>query len=168
MIQVYAVNLSVFVCYYLRITDKGLRNNLVTIMNEKISNFIQSNKGKYKIGDFLELPLKEENFLVNNIKLDKGIAKNRALLENIFSLFVAINQKVPIFIVGKPGCSKSLSFQLLNKSMQGTTSDNSFFKNYPKLMVNSYQGSMASTSKGVENIFSKARTPKFGREIQKK
>ena len=159
LIQIYAVNLSVFVCYYLRITDKDLRKALVSLMNENFRIFVESSfKGTMKNIDFLELPMKEENFIVDNIKLGKGIAKNRALLENIFSLFVAINQKVPIFIVGKPGCSKSLSFQLLNKSMQGITSDNSFFKNYPKLMVNSYQGSMASTSKGVENIFRQART----------
>ena len=54
---------------------------------------------KTKLKNFLDLPLREEIFVVNNIKLDKGIAKNRALLENIFSLFVAINSKVPIFIV---------------------------------------------------------------------
>ena len=108
--------------------------------------------------DFLELPLKEERFIVDNIQLDKGIAKNRALLENIFSLFVAINNKVPIFIVGKPGCSKSLSVQLIIKSMQGTASEYDFFKNLPKIMVHSYQGSMASTSKGVENVFNKARS----------
>ena len=152
-LQVYAINLSVFVCYYLRITNKEYRKQLLDKMNKILNNFNDTSK---KI-DFLELPLKEEKFIVNNIKLDKGIAKNRALLENIFSLFVAINNKVPIFIVGKPGCSKSLSFQLLNKSMQGRTSDNAFFKNYPKLMVNSYQGSMASKSKDVENLFAKAR-----------
>ena len=154
--QVYSINLSIFVCYYLRITDKNVRKSLLELMNTIIHNFNLSNK-TFIIKDFLELPLREENFIANNIRLDKGIAKNRALLENIFSLFVAINTKVPIFIVGKPGCSKSLSFQLLNKSMQGKISDNEFFKLYPKLMVNSYQGSMASTSKGVENIFFKAR-----------
>jgi ABC-type polysaccharide/polyol phosphate transport system ATPase subunit len=107
--------------------------------------------------DFLDLPLKEEKFIINNITLDKGIAKNRALLENIFSLFVAINSKVPIFIVGKPGCSKSLSMQLITKSMQGTASEKPFFKKLPKNIIHSYQGSLASTSKGVENIFNKAR-----------
>ena len=152
-LQVYAINLSVFICYYLRITNKDFRKQLLDKMNKILNAFSDT----FKKVDFLELPLKEEKFIVNNIKLDKGIAKNRALLENIFSLFVAINNKVPIFIVGKPGCSKSLSFQLLNKSMQGRTSDNAFFKKYPKLMVNSYQGSMASKSKDVENLFAKAR-----------
>ena len=152
--QVYGINLSIFVCYYLRITDKEKRKGLYEIMNNLFRKFNSSFNNK----DFLDLPLREEKFIVENIKLGKGIAKNRALLENIFSLFIAINNKVPIFIVGKPGCSKSLSVQLMIKSMQGSASDNHFFKKLPKLMVHSYQGSMASTSKGVENIFNKART----------
>ena len=56
------------------------------------------------------MPKREQNYIADNIELEKGIAKNRALLENLFSLFVAINTKIPIFILGKPGCSKSLSF----------------------------------------------------------
>ena len=89
--------------------------------------------------------------------MKEGIAKNRALLENIFTLFVCVNAKVPLFIVGKPGCSKSLSVQLLFKSMKGENSDNILFKTLPKLISNSYQGSLGSTSKGVLNIFKKAR-----------
>ena len=152
--QVYGVNLSIFVCYYLKITDKEKRIGLHQKMNELFKKFDKSFEDK----DFLDLPKKEEAFIVNNIKLNKGIAKNRALLENLFSIFVAINNKVPIFIVGKPGCSKSLSVQLITKSMQGNVSESYFFKNLPKILVHSYQGSMASTSKGVENIFKIARS----------
>ncbi len=89
--------------------------------------------------------------------MESGIAKNRALLDNIFALFVTINTKVPIFIVGKPGCSKSLSVQLITKSMKGNSSSNSFFKNLPRIVPSSFQGSMGSTSKGVKSIFKKAR-----------
>ena len=152
--QVYGINLSIFVCYYLKITDKEQRVGLHQKLNELFKKFDKSFEDK----DFLDLPKKEELFIVNNIKLNKGIAKNRALLENLFSIFVAINNKVPIFIVGKPGCSKSLSVQLITKSMQGKVSESYFFKNLPKILVHSYQGSMASTSKGVENIFKIARS----------
>ena len=62
---------------------------------------------------------REEKYVLANMELEKGIAQNRAVLDNTFSLFVAINNKIPIFIVGKPGCSKSLSVQLINKSMKG-------------------------------------------------
>ena len=150
--QIYSINLSIFLCYYLRITGKDKREEFVKQMN-----LIFQNRELKQKRDFLDIPRREEQFLVNNINLGKGIAKNRALLENIFSLFAAINSKVPIFIIGKPGCSKSLSFQLINKSMQAEGSDSTFFRKYPKLLVNPFQGSMASTSKGVEKVFDRAR-----------
>ena len=90
-------------------------------------------------------------------KYEKKYEKNRALLENIFSLFVCINAKVPLFIVGKPGCSKSLSVQLISKSMRGNSSNILFFKNYPRIVMSCFQGSMGSTSRGVKNVFKKAR-----------
>ena len=143
--------MAVFVCYYLRIPDIKTREELEEEMNKILREL--SFKGK----DFLEIPIKEELYVIDNIELEKGIAKNRALLDNIFSLFVAINNKVPIFIVGKPGCSKSLSVQLINKSMKGDSSKKSLFKDLPKIILSSYQGSMSSTSQGVENVFNKAR-----------
>ena len=149
--QIYSINLSIFLCYYLRITEKELRDEFVKEINKIFQNDELGQKKK-----FLEIPKREEQFLVDNIKLDLGIAKNRALLENIFSIFSALNSKVPIFIVGKPGCSKSLSFQLINKSMQAGGSESTFFRKYPKLLVIAFQGSMTSTSKGVESVFEKA------------
>ena len=151
-VQVYSLNLSIFTCYYLRITNKEQRIELEQKMNNILKKY-----DCFKLNGFLDLPLQEEKFIVKNIKLDKGIAQNRALLENIFALFVTINSKIPIFIVGKPGCSKSLSMQLITKSMQGNVSDNAFFKSFPKTIIHSYQGSLSSTSKGVKNVFKKAR-----------
>ena len=141
----YSINLSVFTCYYLRLTKKEFRVELSNKMN------------KYFKSEFIKMPKKEMEYISNNIEIKEGIAKNRALLENMFTLFVCINSKVPLFIVGKPGCSKSLSVQLLFKSMKGETSDNNLFKTLPKLILYSYQGSLSSTSKGVLSIFKKAR-----------
>ena len=68
--QIYAMNLSIFLCYYLRITNKEQRAELNQKMNAIFSKFDL----KYKEKDFLDLPLKEEEFIVNNINLDNGIA----------------------------------------------------------------------------------------------
>jgi len=152
-LHVYSIILGVFVCYYLRITDIKDRNEFRNLMNNVLKKFHSSFENK----DFLDIPLKEELYIANNIDLESGIAKNRALLDNLFSLFIAINNKVPIFIVGKPGCSKSLSVQLINKAMKGSSSNNPLFKQFPKIILNSYQGSMGSTSQGVEKVFKKAR-----------
>ena len=149
----YAIIMGVFVCYYLRIIDNKTRKEFQTIMNDELKKIDSFFLGK----DFLDIPKMEENYVLDNIELEKGIAKNRALKDNIFSLFVAINNKIPIFIVGKPGCSKSLSVQLINKSMEGETSKKQLFKKLPKIIMNSYQGSMTSTSKGVERVFTRAK-----------
>ena len=143
--QLYSINLAIYICYYLRISDRDLRKNFVKEINEI-----------FIFKDFLKLPQLEEKFIADNIQIDKGIAKNKALLENVFSIFSAINTKIPIFIVGKPGCSKSLSVQLINKSMKGKSSSNDLFKELPNLLTYSFQGSLSSTSEGVLAVFKKA------------
>ena len=41
--------------------------------------------------------------------------------------------------------------------MKGSTSTSILFKYLPKIILSSYQGSMSSTSQGVENVFRIAR-----------
>ena len=151
-IHLYSIILSIFVCYYLRISKNEDRKKLI---NDNLKEILRKYNKKYE--DFMKIPQKEQYFIAECINLEKGIAKNKALLDNIFALFVAINTKVPIFIIGKPGCSKSLSVQLIIKSMRGKDSKNLLFKNLPRIIMTSYQGSMGSTSKGVKNVFRIAR-----------
>ena len=94
--------------------------------------------------------------IINQIELEPGISKNRALVENISAIFVCINNLIPIFIWGKPGYSKSLSVQLVFKSMKGEDSNKEIIKNCQRYQ-NAYQGSLNSSSKGVKSIFDKAR-----------
>ena len=145
----YSVILSIFICYYFRIKKKEDRNKFCEQMDKIF-------KDSFNL-KFLDIPKREEKYIINNIIIPTGIAKNNALLNNLFVLFVCVTAKIPLFIVGKPGCSKSLSVQLLFKSMKGEDSDNILFKNLPKLICNSYQGSLTSTSQGILKIFQKAR-----------
>ena len=112
-LQFYSITLAVFTCYYLRISNNKEREELESELNKLIEKNNYSHKKNYK--KFKELPEKEETYIIENIELEKGIIKNKALKEIIFSLFVAINTKVPIFIIGEPGCGKSLSVQLIIK-----------------------------------------------------
>ena len=152
-LHINSIILGVFICYYLRIEDMKERKKFRDLMNKELNKFHPLFENK----DFLDVPLKEELYIANNIELENGIAKNRALLDSLFSLFIAINNKVPIFIIGSPGCCKSLSVQLIYKAMKGKLSNNPLFKQFPKIIMNSYQGSMCSTSQGVEKVFRKAR-----------
>ena len=152
----YSLNLSIYLCYYIRIFDKTIRKGFCELMKNSFGkNF-----------DFEDFPKTIQNIIANSVELEKGIAKNRALLENLFSIFVCLNTKIPLFIIGKPGSSKSLSAQLIFKSMNGKDSFNDFFQHFPKVYTKSYQGSLTSNSKGVLKIFQKARKSLEDKKLQ--
>ena len=144
-IYINSIKLSIYLGYYIRLTKKVFRKEFEIYMNKLFED------------NFLEVPEHEQKYIARNIEMKTGIAKNRVLLENLFMIFACINAKIPLFIVGNSGCSKSLSVQLLFGAMKGEYSDNLLFKSLPKLYMNSFQGSLASTSKDVLNVFTKAR-----------
>ena len=145
IIALKAANVGLFMCFYIRIINPQKRKELAQIL-EDILKF-----------NFLDYPLKLENELADSLNLDKGIAKNRALLDNVFTLFVCLNNKIPVFICGKAGCSKSLSFSLLFQAMKGEYSKSDLFRKYPSLYVTSYQGSLTSSSYEIKTIFERAK-----------
>ena len=149
----YSINLSLFICYYLRLPDKKAREELKNVLNE--------NKG-FSNNDFLKVPLMEQNYLTNNLDIPIGIAKNRNLKENLFILFFCIINKIPIITLGKPGMSKTLSYKILEKSMRGIDSKSIFIQQYKELKTFRIQGSLYTTSSEIINIF------KSGRDYQKK
>ena len=90
------------------------------------------------------------------MELKPGIGKNAPLKENIFVIITCILNSIPLIITGKPGSSKTLAMNLINKSFKGSISPNDFFKKYPAFLTFPYQGSEQSTSKGIERIYKKA------------
>ena len=105
----------------------------------------------------------EFNKLLDRIKalrnLPRDIAENFGLKENLFSIFVAVYSKTPLFICGKPGSSKSISMQIIRKTFDGGTQRNapSFMDGLRPLQLVYYQGSSQSTSEGIRNIFERAK-----------
>jgi len=150
----YSLNLSIYSCYYLRISDNKGRE----VLSNQLSKFF-SEHSNIKDYNFLDIPDKEVSFITEQFIIDKqkGIILNKSLKENLFSAFISIINKIPLIIVGKPGESKSLSIQIIMKSMKGIYSKNEFFKKYPSIFKFDYQGSITSTSKGIIEAFNKAR-----------
>ena len=91
-----------------------------------------------------------------DIKNVKGIGLNTSLKENIFLMFFSIYAYIPLIVVGKPGCSKSLSIQLMIRFMRGELSDSNFLKNFPSINNTGFQGSETNTPESIENIFKEA------------
>jgi hypothetical protein len=94
---------------------------------------------------------------VMSMKLGEGIALNEALCENLFMLLVSVLNHIPIFVVGKPGTSKSLAVELLQSNLNGEASENPFLRSLPSVEVFSYQCSPLSTSEGIEGLFAQGR-----------
>ena len=69
--------------------------------------------------DFLKLPKIELEYLINNLKIENGIAKNDILKENLFASFFCVVNKIPLIICGKPGRGKTLSIKILEDSLKG-------------------------------------------------
>lgn len=65
--------------------------------------------------------------------LGDNIAKNAALRENVFMMAVCIELRIPLFLIGKPGSSKSLAKSIVADSMHGQESVNDLLKNFKEV-----------------------------------
>lgn len=50
-----------------------------------------------------------------------------ALKENVFMMVVCIELRIPLFLVGKPGSSKSLAKTIVSDAMQGNAAEQALF-----------------------------------------
>lgn len=142
-----SIVLTLTLCYCVRISHPDEREALFSLISRQLK--IQSN-------DCQRIFKEEQTFLLNQFNLEKGLVQNQALSENVFCMFVCVLNKVPLFICGKPGSSKSLSVQVLFSRMKGLKSPIPFFTKFEELILIPYQGSEYSTSKGVEKVFERA------------
>lgn len=69
-----------------------------------------------------------QSFFLQNMKLEANIALNEALQENAFMMTVCADMKIPLFLIGKPGTSKSLAKTIVGDNMRGVLSHTSLCK----------------------------------------
>ena len=86
-----------------------------------------------------------------------NIAKNAALRENVFMMTICIELRIPLFLVGKPGSSKSLAKSIIQVSMQGNASQSPLLKNFKQVHMFSYQCSQLATPESVVEVFNHAK-----------
>ncbi|KAH3751737.1 hypothetical protein DPMN_186306 [Dreissena polymorpha] len=152
--EIKSIVLALTHCYHSRFTKKETRKLyrqlLVRHLLKPTREFIQAENDVNKI-----IEEAQSEFLYR-MELPSGTAKNTALKENIFMILVCILNKIPIFVVGKPGCSKSLAMNIIRSNVRGKDSKDEFFKTQPQLYCVSFQGSESSTSDGILKVFEKA------------
>ena len=69
------------------------------------------------------------------MSLGPNIARNAALRENVFMIAICIELRIPLFLVGKPGSSKSLAKSIVQTSMQGTASNSELLRGFKQVSV---------------------------------
>eukprot|EP00795_Rhopilema_esculentum_P010371 gene10371-19073_t len=102
---------------------------------------------------------------LDELQLGENIAKNTALSENIFMMVVCIELRIPLFVVGKPGSSKSLAKTIIQDNMQGKLSHSDLFKTFKQILMCSYQCSPLSTADGIIATFRQCSRFQEGKEL---
>ena len=101
----------------------------------------------------------ELDYFINKVKLPNGIARTLALKENLFAIIVCTVNHVPLIIVGAPGSSKTLSFNLAISNLKGQESKERLFsktKIFKALAPHYYQCSRQTTSNEIKTVFKRA------------
>ena len=74
--------------------------------------------------------------------------------ENVFMMLICVELKIPLFIIGKPGSSKSLAKTLIAQKMQGLDRSNSeILKNFKEAHLITFQCSPLSTAEMILKTF---------------
>ena len=72
--------------------------------------------------------------VLNELELGPNIARNTTLSENVFMMVVCIELRIPLFVVGKPGSSKSLAKTVVADNMQGDAARSVLFKTFKQVI----------------------------------
>uniref|UniRef100_A0A3Q2W9T3 RING-type E3 ubiquitin transferase n=1 Tax=Haplochromis burtoni TaxID=8153 RepID=A0A3Q2W9T3_HAPBU len=136
--------LAVGVCYYPSLVNK----------EEYLDNICGYFPDCYRSSDALQTKISScQDFFLQNIQTRETIAKNVALKENVFLMVVCIELRIPLFLVGKPGSSKSLAKTVVADAMQGQNSHYKLFKNLKQVHMVSFQCSPHSSPEGIIGTF---------------
>ena len=93
----------------------------------------------------------------DNFTFPDGVALTMALKENIFCMVAAIQECIPLGIIGQPGSSKTLSYQIIKDNLRGDVySPRPFCRQFVATDSIFYQCSEYSTSAEIKEVFDQA------------
>ncbi|CAG8504474.1 12432_t:CDS:10, partial [Gigaspora rosea] len=145
--------LALGLCYQSRLYEQSLRKKYREIMCEIFKTYDVHVDEK----EFLKIIRDEQEDYINRMVCPPNTAKNEALLENVLVMTVCILTRIPVFIIGAPGSSKSLAIRLVGQNLRGSDSNDEYFRKLPQVYLIPHQGSSSSTSEGILKVFQKAQ-----------
>lgn len=145
---------ALLLTYYLRLSSSESRKLYLESIAEVLKTKFQNTHHIPTL--LIRLLEKSEMNFIKKINLPPGTAINRALIDNIFVLFVCILNRIPVMLCGKPGSSKTLAVNIILNNLKGKRSDQKIFQTLPELVPCAYQGSQNCTSESVIKVFKRA------------
>ncbi|CAB4032969.1 Hypothetical predicted protein, partial [Paramuricea clavata] len=142
-----AVILGIGVCYYARLNERE-------VYCKKVCRYFDHSCPLPGGVDTMKNVIRtcQRGFL-KDIQLGQNIARNTALSENVFMMAICTELRIPLFVVGKPGSSKSLAKDVISTNMKAGNSQSELFKNLKQIHMQSYQCSPLSTPEGIVSTF---------------
>ena len=154
-----ALVLALGVCYQARLHDRR------SFLNAMVVHF----RAPCPIPGGVEQLSREikqcQEVFLDELELPPQIARNHALSENVFMMVVCINLRIPLFLVGKPGSSKSLAKDVVKNAMKGQLSSSKLFQSLKQLHMVSYQCSPLSTADGIIGAFQQCQRAQRERDM---
>ena len=92
-----------------------------------------------------------QEIFLEQLELEDNIARNNALCENVFMMVICVELRIPLFVVGKPGSSKSLAKTIVQDNMQGNFSKSKLFQNFKQVWILIY--SVCKCTSAVSRVF---------------
>ncbi|XP_030645559.1 E3 ubiquitin-protein ligase rnf213-alpha-like [Chanos chanos] len=147
--------MAIGVCYHACLEDKDK-------YRKKISRYLPE---AYNHGKLMQEISLMQDLLLSGVPLGDTIARNNALKENVFMMVICIELRIPLFLVGKPGSSKSLSKTLVADAMQGPAAHSDLFRKLKQIHLVSFQCSPHSTPEGIINTFKQCARFQEGKNL---
>ena len=93
---------------------------------------------------------------LEEMSLPSDAVHNTALCENAFMIAVCVENRLPLFLIGKPGSSKSLAKSICMGAMLGQNSPSRLFSNFKQVQMFPYLCSQYTTSTSIIDVFRRA------------
>ena len=169
-LSVRALFVSLALVYYFRL-NANYRKEYAELLDANPFRVTQvTESGCEGTGMTFTKALKDElDWLMENIELPIGVADTQALRENLYAIIVCCMTRIPLIIIGPPGCSKTLSFKIALANLQGEVSPRQVFRHkiMKSLDPHIYQCSKHSTTEDINTLFEKATSRQEQIDISK-
>jgi hemicentin len=155
-----SILVSIGLVYYLRL--KSFYRTRYADEIDKIITFQRLN--------FLQVFDEDVDWFISYLQFPEGIAQTKVLKQNLFATIACTCTKTPLILVGKPGTSKTLSFNIAVNNLKGIDSHTDILKDtilFPSLDPQIYQCSRQTTSFEIDKLFRRAikRQTTYSNEI---